>query len=223
MSSPTRRKGFTLAEVAVTIALIGLALAWMLQVLNASKLNAAYSRNLKLSRELALLTLGQIESGQFADDIDDERIEGTYAEEGYPDFSFEVVLGDENFRPDPTDQRAFDNWQYERDRREREKRAEDSSSASEGEDEEEDKAYEKIQIKVTFPKVQEMRNEYTLERWLPWRQLHPEEAAADEEAAAAESGSSSNQNNSGGTTGGNRTTGGRSGGTGTGTSGGTRK
>ncbi|MFM7297984.1 MAG: type II secretion system protein, partial [Planctomycetota bacterium] len=41
------RRGFTLAEVAVTIALIGLALAWMLQVLNASKLTAAYSRNLK--------------------------------------------------------------------------------------------------------------------------------------------------------------------------------
>ena len=179
------RQGFTLAEVAVTIALIGLALAWMLQVLNASKLTAAYSRNLKLSRELALLTLGQIESGQFSDDLDDERFEGTYAEEGYPDFSFEVVLGDENFRPDPTDQRAFDNWEAERQRREREERAEESED-SEGE--EEDPAYEKIQVKVTFPKVQDMRNEYILERWLPWRQLHPDDAEGAEAGAGASEG-----------------------------------
>ena len=179
------RQGFTLAEVAVTIALIGLALAWMLQVLNASKLTAAYSRNLKLSRELALLTLGQIESGQFSDDLDDERFEGTYAEEGYPDFSFEVVLGDENFRPDPTDQRAFDNWEAERQRREREERAEESEDA---EGEEEDPAYEKIQVKVTFPKVQDMRNEYILERWLPWRQLHPDDAEGAEAGAGASEG-----------------------------------
>ena len=125
MSARRLRRGFTLAEVAVTIALIGLALAWMLQVLNASKLTAAYSRNLKLSRELALLTLGQIESGEYADDLDNERLDGTYAEEGYPDFSYEVVIGDENFRPDPTDQRAFDNGQAERQRRERERRAEE--------------------------------------------------------------------------------------------------
>ncbi len=185
MSLRRLRKGFTLAEVAVTIALIGLALAWMLQVLNASKLTAAYSRNLKLSRELALLTLGQIESGQFSDDLDDERFEGTYAEEGYPDFSFEVVLGDENFRPDPTDQRAFDNWEAERQRREREERAEESED-SEGE--EEDPAYEKIQVKVTFPKVQDMRNEYILERWLPWRQLHPDDAEGAEAGAGASEG-----------------------------------
>lgn len=211
------RRGFTLAEVAVTIALIGLALAWMLQVLNASKLTAAYSRNLKLSRELSLLTLGQIESGQYADDLDNERFEGTYAEEGYPDFAFEVVLGDENFRPDPNDQRAFDNWQAERSRRDREQRAEEGDES----EEEEDEAYEKIQIKVTFPKVQDMRNEYILERWLPWRQLHPEEAA---EAEAGEGGAEGNDpagSGAGGNTGsGSRSgTGGR---TGTGTGGQTR-
>ena len=167
------RKGFTLAEVAVTIALVGLALAWMLQVLNASKLTAAYSRNLKLSRELALLTLGQIESGVYADDIDSDRIEGSYAEEGYPDFFFEAVIGDENFRPDPNDERAFDNWQHERDQKERKSTSEDEES------EEAEQAYEKIQVKVTFPKIQELKNEYVLERWIPWKQLHPEEEEAE--------------------------------------------
>lgn len=210
MKRTSLRRGFTLAEVAVTIALIGLALAWMLQVLNASKLTAAYSRNLKLSRELSLLTLGQIESGQYADDLDNERIEGTYAEEGYPDFAFEVVIGDENFRPDPTDQRAFDNWQAERSRREREQRAEEGEQS---EEEEEDQAYEKIQIKVTFPKVQDMRNEYILERWLPWRQLHPDEAGeAEAGAEGSETGDESGMGTGGGTGGTNRSgTGGRTG------------
>jgi len=198
------RRGFTLAEVAVTIALIGLALAWMLQVLNAAKLTAAYSRNLKLSRELALLTLGQIEAGEYADDLDNERLDGTYAEEGYPDFSYEVVIGDENFRPDPTDQRAFDNWQAERERRERERRAED---AEESEDEEE-QAYEKIQIKVSFPKIQDMRNDYILERWLPWRQLYPEE---EEDAEAVADGADSSGESGAGGGSGNTGTGGRSG------------
>lgn len=207
--SPRRlRRGFTLAEVAVTIALIGLALAWMLQVLNASKLTAAYSRNLKLSRELALLTLGQLESGQFSDDLDDERFEGTYAEEGYPDFSFEVVLGDENFRPDPTDQRAFDNWEAERQRREREQRSEEDADSEENE---EDPAYEKIQIKVSFPKVQDMRNEYILERWLPWRQLHPEDAESAESGAEGTDGGSNTGTGTGTNSGAGGGTGGRTG------------
>lgn len=180
MSHIPRRRGFTLAEVAVTIALVGLALAWMLQVLNASKLTAAYSRNLKLSRELALLTLGQIESGVFADDMDDERIEGSYAEEGYPDFYFEAILGDENFMPDPGDQQAFDNWRHEQ----QQKRRNETD-----EDEETEQAYEKIQVKVTFPKIQELSNEYVLERWIPWKQLHPEEDA--EADATGETGTGS--------------------------------
>jgi prepilin-type N-terminal cleavage/methylation domain-containing protein len=177
---PGSRSGFTLAEVAVTIALVGLALAWMLQVLNAAKLNAAQARNLKLSRELALLTLGQIESGLFADEIDDERIDGTYAEEGYPDFGFEAVIGDENFRPDEDDVEAFDNWRHEQDLKRRNRK--------DDEEEEAEQPYEKIQVKVTFPQVQELKNEYVLERWVPWKQLHPDEegqAAADEESTGA--------------------------------------
>ncbi|MCC7013538.1 MAG: hypothetical protein IT454_13320 [Planctomycetes bacterium] len=166
----TRRSAFTLAEVAVTIALVGLALAWMLQILNASKLTAAYSRNLKLSRELALMTLGQIEAGLFEDDIDDERIEGNYAEEGYPDFYFEAVIGDENFRPDESDRQAFDNWRHEQD----EKRRNDKDQ-----DDDAEQPYEKIQVKVIFPKVQELSNEFVLERWVPWKQVHPEETDKD--------------------------------------------
>lgn len=164
-----RRDGFTLAEVAVTIAVVGLALVWMLQALNAAKLTAAQTRNLKLSRELALLTLGQVESGLFEEDLDDERLEGTYAEEGYPEFAYEVVIGDENFQP-PPDSEAFDNWMEER-----------RQAEYDDEDDEAEQPYEKVQIKVVFPPIGELKNELVVERWLPWKQVHP----ADDEGAAA--------------------------------------
>lgn len=189
------RNAFTLAEVAVTIALVGLALAWMLQTLNTAKVTAAYTRNIKLARELALLTLGQIESGLYAEDVDDERIEGTYAEEGYPDFAFEAVIGDESFRPDENDSQAFDSWRHDQDLKRRAK-------AKEGDTEDAEQPYEKIQIKVTFRKIQDLDNEYVIERWLPWEQIHPEEAAepdaGESGATGAAGGSSKSSPNKGG-------------------------
>ena len=163
---PGRRAGFTLAEVAVTIAIVGLALAWMLQTLSTSKMTAAYSRNLKLSRELALYTLGQIESGLFAEELDDQRLEGAYSDEGYPEFMFEAVIGEETLRPDMNDQRAFDNWLHERQQRER--NAKDDEELAE-------QPYERVELRVTFPKIGDLPNEYVIERWLPWKQLHPDE------------------------------------------------
>jgi len=175
ITNPTRRRGFTLAEVAVTIAIVGMALAWMLQTLSTAKVTAAYSRNLKLSRELSLYTLGQIESGLFNEDLDNERLEGSYADEGYPDFYFEAVIGDQSLRPDMNDQRAFDNWRYEQEQRRR-------NATSEDEDEEAEQPYEKVQLRVTFPKIGDLSNEFVIERWLPWNQLHPEETTEEDGA-----------------------------------------
>jgi prepilin-type N-terminal cleavage/methylation domain-containing protein len=167
------RAGFTLAEVAVTIAVVGLALVWMLQALNAAKLTAAQTRNIKLARELALLTLGQVESGLFEEDLDDDRLQGSYAEEGYADFAYEVVIGDENFQP-PPDSEAFDNWLEER-----------SQALYEDDDEEAEQPYEMVQVKVVFPQIGELKNELVIERWLPWEQVHPaEETATAEEPEA---------------------------------------
>jgi hypothetical protein len=166
-----RRAAFTLAEVAVTIALVGLALVWMLQALNTAKLTAAQTRNLKLARDLGLYTLGQIEAGLYVEDVTNDRLEGSYAELGYPDFFFEAVLGDQNFREQVRGvDGAFDNWRYEREER----------------DDDEDQVeqpYEKVQIKVTFPKIQELTNELKLERWVAWVQVHPPE---DDEQTAEE-------------------------------------
>ena len=113
------RHGFTLAEVAVTIALMGMALVYMMQGLNAAKMTAAHTRNLKLSKELALLTLGRVQSGVYEDEIENDRLEGTYAEEGYPEFLFEVVIGEANFLLEVDEYgNYFDNWAHEREQRE---------------------------------------------------------------------------------------------------------
>jgi len=173
VSARRNGSGFTLAEVAVTIAVVGLALVWMLQALNAAKLTAAQTRNLKLSRELALQTLGQVEAGLFEEELVDERIEGTYAEEGYPDFFYELVIGDENFMP-PPDSEAFDNWLEER----RQKEYDD-------EDDEAEQPYEKVQIKVVSPPIGELKNELVIERWLPWTQLHPSDDETTDEPEAS--------------------------------------
>jgi prepilin-type N-terminal cleavage/methylation domain-containing protein len=175
------RRGFTLAEVAVTLAVVGLALVWMLQALNSAKVTAAQTRNLKLARELALLTLGQLESGQYREEIDDEEIQGTYAEVGYPDFSFEAVIGEANLPPPPNDQ-AYDNWLEER------RRAQDKADE---EEQEVEQAYERVQVRVTFPQMLELPNELVIERWLPWSLVHPseEEETQAQGAAAANGGS----------------------------------
>ena len=107
-NTTARTRGFTLAEVAVSIVIVGMGLIWILEGMNLAKLTAAHTRNYKLSRELALVTLGQIESGEYQEDIA-RGLNGNYAEEGYPDFSYEVIVGDEGFR-ERADNAAFDSW-----------------------------------------------------------------------------------------------------------------
>ncbi|HVS19735.1 MAG TPA: hypothetical protein VMT18_14110 [Planctomycetota bacterium] len=34
-----------------------------------------------------------------------------------------------------------------------------------------------MQIKVVFPPIGELKNELVLERWLPWKQVHPDDEA----------------------------------------------
>ncbi len=69
-SATGSRSGFTLAEAVITIALVGLTLSSTLQILHGSKFTAAHTRDSKIARDLALKTLGQIESGFWWDDIE---------------------------------------------------------------------------------------------------------------------------------------------------------
>ena len=158
-----RRAGFTLAEVAVTIVIVGVGLVLVLQSLNSAKLTTAQTRNLKLAKELAVFTIGQIESGKYWEEADRGRFDGTYADQGYPDFHFEVVLGEETFREEYEDDpsKAFDNWRYNEDY---DKKDEDDEQAEE--------AYEQVQIKITFPAIKQADNTLILERWIAWDQVY---------------------------------------------------
>jgi prepilin-type N-terminal cleavage/methylation domain-containing protein len=189
----TARRGFTLAEVAVTIVIVGISMLLVLQGLNTAKMSAAQTRNLKLSRELALITLGQIASGQFQDEIQ-KGLQGSYAEEGYPDFAYDVVVGDDTFS-DPQADQTFDSWKKP------------ATKATSGKDDEkrtkdpqdiEDQPFEKVKIKVSFPKIQiekeQLKHELVLEQWIPWKQVYGEK---DQDKDGKKSGSSSSSSASG--------------------------
>jgi len=179
--------GFTLAEVAVTVLIVGLGLTMILQGLNACKIRAAYTRSAKQARELALVTLGEIESGLFWEEVD-EGIDhlGPQVFEDFPDYTYEILFGDEDqfYDYDADPDAPFDNWAWsEYQRRE-------SEDYDEDEEEQEAQPYEKIRVKVTFPKFGDRENEIVFERWVPWAQVYgEEEVPVEDEAATGEAGS----------------------------------
>jgi hypothetical protein len=177
--------GFTLIEAALAIALVGMALTATLQILQASKLSAAHTRDQKTARVLALKTLGEIESGLRWDELDEGALlSGSYAEDDYPAFYWELAVGEQQFsiQEDIDPYGPIDNWALRREQ-------EEYLAANEDEDltdEESAEPYEKIRIRVTYPKYSDMENELTLERWVPWDQVYrPEEGEDGDEAAPA--------------------------------------
>ena len=96
MTANRARAGFTLAEVAVTLVIVAIGLTLVLQGLNTSKMSAAQTHNRKVARELALLTLGEIEAGLYWEDLNSSSdiLAGTYAEAGYEDEPPDERCGD---------------------------------------------------------------------------------------------------------------------------------
>jgi len=178
------RAGFTLAEIAVTIVIVGIGLLMVLQGLNTAKLTAANTRNYKLARDLALVTLGQIESGEFQKDIQN-GLTGSYAEQSYPDFTYEVIVGDASFRDKSQSSGAFDSWAPT-----------DAQLAQQDKDKQSDQPpaqpFEKVKIRITYPKMAEFPNELILERWMPWTQVYGDQADATKTASATDPAASTN-------------------------------
>jgi len=186
------RAGFTLAEVAVTLLIVGIGLTLVVQGLMNAKLQAANTHYRKLSRELALFTLGQLEAGLFWEELDGgasndgDTLSGTYAEEGHEDVRYEIVLGGDQFtedqkRYDDENSAYHDSWEYER---ERKQRAEDKDKDDEEKVEE---PFEKVRIKVTYPRFGERENSFVLERWIPWEQVYgSKEGETQTQAGAGE-------------------------------------
>jgi prepilin-type N-terminal cleavage/methylation domain-containing protein len=175
------RAGFTLAEVAVTIVIVGVSLTLVMQALNGAKLASAHTRNLKLARDLGLLTLGQIEAGLYQEDLRDHFF-GSYSEEAHEEFTFELVLGDEVFE-EIEDQEYEYSAYYSR--------FNDTDRYADDEDEDEgevEDVFEKVRIRVTFPQIGEYKNTLILEQWMPWKQVYGDDEAEDMAAVGTESG-----------------------------------
>lgn len=170
----TRPAGFTLAEVAVTIAIVGIALTMLVQGLNRAKFEAAHTRNLKVARELALVTLGEIAGGEWRDEIEDGLELRTYADQGYPEFSYEVLVGDEQF-PELEDVEGSLPFDAIEARREREREA-----ASENDEEVVEEPYEQVRIRVLFPTSGDYRGELHLEQWIEWKLVYGEDPESEE-------------------------------------------
>ncbi len=182
---PSTRAGFTLAEAAITIVVVGLALSAVLQALQGSKSTAAHTRDQKIARELAITTLAEIEAGLWIDEIEFTR-SGDYAERDFPDFYWELVVGDEAFadlaEDDPD--APFDTWENRR-RLEEEREADLDDPYADEEEETVTEPFEKVRIKVTYPRYQDLPSELTLERWIPWEQVYGEEEVEEVEGAGS--------------------------------------
>jgi prepilin-type N-terminal cleavage/methylation domain-containing protein len=172
--------GFTLAEVAVTIVIVGIGLLLVLQGLNTAKITAAHTRNFKLARDLALLTLGQIESGEYQKDIQN-GLAGSYADQGYSDFTYEVVVGDASFTPDTNTNRPFDSWAPTDQQQQQQQQDKNKDK-----DQQDQQPFEKVKIRITFPKMREFTNELILERWMPWKQVYGDQNANTQTASTTQ-------------------------------------
>lgn len=153
--------GFTLAELAVTLVIVAIGLTLVLQGVNTAITSAGHTHNSRVANGLALLTLGEIRSGLYWEDMD-ERLFGTYAEEGYPDYSWEVAVGDDALTDlsDPESSLAYDSWR------------EDYYDEEDEDEEQAQQPFEKVRIRVTFPKMGELSNVFVLESWIPWDQVY---------------------------------------------------
>ncbi|MDF1838174.1 MAG: hypothetical protein P1V35_09920 [Planctomycetota bacterium] len=176
------RAGFTLAEAAITIALVGLTITYTLRALTAAQTTAAHTHEVKLAREMALRTLGEVATGQFLVD-GDEVLTGTYDEEIAPYMAYEVAFGDAVL---PTrssedrygEQRPFDNWQA----KEQYRLENETDEELEGEHE----PFEKVIIRVSFPKHSDLPDFIELESWIPWEQVYGKDDPLDENGEVIE-------------------------------------
>jgi prepilin-type N-terminal cleavage/methylation domain-containing protein len=173
------KSGFTLAEIMVTILIVGIGLLMIVQGLSTAKVKALQTYNIKAARDLGMLTMGRIRAGLYQEELD-SRLSGNYAEEGFEYFAFDVLLGDEQFDNDygsGTESPFHDSWAA---REEREEEARRDSDSDEDEDEDEiEEDYEKVRIKVSFPPVPEYKNYVILEEWIPWKQVYGDDEEED--------------------------------------------
>jgi type II secretory pathway pseudopilin PulG len=167
------REAFTLAEVAVTLVIVGMTLLLVLEGLNSSRTTAAQSANRRLSLELGLMTMARVEAGLLWEDLDGigGTLSGSYAEEDYEAFFWEITVGEDDNADFEQDQDSpyFDNFAHRQ-------YVETESSDSDPEDRDPFSdsgstggSYEKVVVRVTYPQLMRSKptNVLVLERWIP--------------------------------------------------------
>jgi hypothetical protein len=127
------------------------------------------------------MTLGQIESGLHREEIQ-SGYTASYAQEGYNDFYFEIRLGEETFE-DAGSQYSSDDY-YDSFEARRQRRYEEARDADEDE-EDIPEPFEKVKLRVSFPRVHQYKNYLDLESWFDWEQVYGEDESETSEEAVS--------------------------------------
>ena len=140
-------------------------------------MTAAHTRNLKLSRELALLTLGRIESGLYQEEHRRRDHRGQLRRGGLPG----LHLRGRDRRREPARARSTTARSSTTGQSREDEQAED-------EDEEERRAAlrEGPDPRHRSPRSSELKNELVLEHWIPWDQVYGDRRADDDDGGAEE-------------------------------------
>lgn len=175
-SKAGERGGFTLAEAAVTIAIVALMLIYVLQGLQGAKIAAFYTKQRKTAYELGVGLLGEIKAGLYREELESGAT-GDFADKDEPDFSWEVALGEDALDESGDTERPYDNlaerrsWQQDQD---------DASDSDEEDDEEAAEPFEKIKVRVVFPPLGDRPNELVIEQWVDWVEIYGEDEEEEE-------------------------------------------
>ncbi|MBL7008119.1 MAG: prepilin-type N-terminal cleavage/methylation domain-containing protein [Planctomycetes bacterium] len=86
------RAGFSLIEVLAAVLLLAVALTTMLQLRNQALGSAINSRSRSIASRLALQLMHRVEAARVPDLFD--GFQGDFADEGFPEFTYTVGLGD---------------------------------------------------------------------------------------------------------------------------------
>ncbi len=182
--------GFTLAEIAITLLIVGFTLLMVLEGLETAKLGAAHSHNRKVAMGLALGTVAQVEAGYYWEELEGVKgtLDGNYADvdERYEEFYWELVVGDDELtdeEPQEEGNSYFDNYRHRRIRAEENDELEDEDAAY-AQTGTTGGPYERVVVRVTFPKLSRLDNTLTIERWIPLEQVFGRSPDEDAEGAA---------------------------------------